>query len=155
MSLISDLSSDIFSEFSESEVQGFLDEFTGANKHQFIPGKTKYVCHTTTIPFCSTFNLLPYRKEKKKNYSKEYHGYDGAHCDHHECKFCMYKRKDNTIQDVWYPQSCPCRRAGQLEEGGKLRPLCFMSVLKTFSHNLVMTEKTIDPGEVMYCQDAR
>jgi len=67
----------------------------------------------------------------------------------------MYKRKDGTTQEMWITNSDPGWKCGNLEIGAKLTPICFITVVKSLSYNLLATEKTIDPKTIMYNPDSR
>jgi len=152
---ISDVTSEVFSDFTENQVDSFLNEFTPGKEANFSSSKTKYCCRTSTVPFCTTFNMLQFQSKEYNNSFKEYHGESDRHVGEHKCRFCMLKRKDGSIAERWIPQSCPSANCGHIQDREQLTPLCFLSFLKSLSPNLVPCEESFKPSEVMFCHDSR
>lgn len=153
---ISDSLSELTSDFTKDQTEEFLDELTLGKEAEFTNKSSLYSCHTSTVPFCTTFDLFRYQRKEKDTKYKEYHGESEKHVGKFHCKFCMFKTKDKQhTHERWVSKSDPCFNVGHLEEGQQLTPLCFLSFIKTFSHNLLPSEKTIDPKTVMFSQDSR
>jgi len=140
-----------------SYTSSLIDEFTLGDKKRSPKIMTNYVCHLSTIPFCTTFDLDYERKILKNNdfFQKEYHGPSYKHKGSCTCNanYCMFVNSKKEYYDNYISPTCPCGEFSSKEE--KLTPICFLSFLKTTSHNLVESKKTLCPEEVLFCPDAR
>jgi len=66
----------------------------------------------------------------------------------------MFVNKEKEPYDNYISPTCPCGEFSTSEKE-KLTPICYLSFLKAMSHNLIDSEKTIPPEEVIWCPDAR
>lgn len=145
-SLLSPTSSVTGEEYSQ-----FISELVN-DRQDFIPGVTKYVCHTSTIPLASVIDHLSPRRKDTTSFVKEWHGPSRNHIGCYNCNqnFCMFVNAKKERTENFLAKNCPCQG---LVEDGKLTPICFLTFLKTLNHNLTKSEITIQPTEVMFCLD--
>jgi len=137
---------------------------TGEEYHEFIselvsgassfrPGTTKYVCHTSTIPLATVVDHHSLKIRMKDSFVKEYHGDSRRHVGDYCCnpKFCIYNSAKYE-REGFLLKNCPCQEV--LDGNEQFTPICFLSFLKTLNHNLIKSDKTINPKEVMFCLDS-
>jgi len=143
---------------SETYTSSLLDEFTMGSKKMNPDTVSQYVCHTSTIPFCTTIDLDFERKNSQnptEYFAKEYHGPSHKHVGNCPCNknYCMFVNKNKEFYDNYISPTCPCREYSTKEV--KLTPLCYLTFLKSMSHNLTSAQKSINPEQVLFCPDAR
>jgi hypothetical protein len=150
----------IVSSLTEDYTGTLLDEFT-LGKEKFFPNRvSKYSCHTSTIPFCTTIDMDFLRKRKIDNpeekFSREFHGESYRHVGDCECNpgYCQYVNSNKVPYTNYIARGCPCTNVCT-EIGKELSPICYLSFLKTLSHNLKPSKKTLDASEIMFCHDSK
>jgi hypothetical protein len=118
---------------------------------KFVPSvKTRYVCHTTSIPLSTVIDDTRSWIDTQIHYK---HGSKGSPCC--ESSHCMYvkKRDKNQRYSEYVQENCPCLEA-ELEIGVDLEPLCFLDVLRKTSSNLTRNEESIKHDEIMFCRNS-
>lgn len=149
-----DLESDDFSH--ESSINSMITEY---GRNQFQPQRSEYVCHASTIPLATTFDLLYARKRSGVKLVSLFHG-DTAAEPYDRCsrKSCMYTKQDGSRTNEKVPYNCPCLEIRTVN-GDKLRPICFIAYVRSLNHNLAdirdEAEKNIDASRILFCQDSQ
>lgn len=118
------------------------------------PDHTKYVCHTSSIPLCTTVDnqrlLRDWTDTVELTHSiKNQPGYEEG-IDYRCCrKHCMFVGRNITEQEI-LKDNCPCgniTRLVHLPDGEEievgLQPLCFLQVVKELRYKFGYTDASV------------
>lgn len=134
---------------------------TEHGRKDFSPVTSKYVCHTSTIPLATTIDLEHAIRTTTRTKSRSlFHG-STAETTKATCgiRSCMFVSSDGHRHAQQTRLNCPCHEARD-ENGSQLEPICFLTYIKSLSHNLMNPNKeeirnNMDPSRIMFCQDSQ
>nr|WGH50464.1 MAG: RNA dependent RNA polymerase [Moniliophthora roreri-associated narnavirus] len=155
------------STLSDESISSILSDLLHTGRVKIEPEKTRYVCHTSTIPLCTTVDEQSLLRDCAQetvevSHSIKYQpGYDEA-VDYRCCKkHCMYANAAGKFESEFLRSNCPCggivsedfdQSTGE-EIDRFLQPLCFLQVLKELRYDFGYQDSSVCESDVECCHN--
>jgi len=146
-----------------ASITATISELLYTGRTESSPENTRYVCHTSTIPLCTTVDeqfILKDESSVEVSHSILYQPGLERDIDYRCCKkHCMYVSRFGRTTPEILRTNCPCGEISFTEFEGDdevekfLQPLCFLQVLKEMRYNFGYADSSACSTDVECCHN--